>query len=186
MGLMGYVGEAVVDQWLRKKYPASEGFRIIQQVRPAAIPASGGPYVDFAVVRGNDLIALYEVKSQDYIIDKSFKLNDSLLYVWAQSGKELEFGSQVGQRFKGSASTEAYLVLLVGPNKDAIANIGAANLSKIILFSEIWEDLGWELDERQIFDVIGEDVLKVLEILKRPTQGRRVKKAFLQMRSDNS
>ena len=57
---MGYVGEAVVCQWLRHKYPAEDGYEVVSQVRPLGVRATGGSYLDFGVVRGTELIALYE------------------------------------------------------------------------------------------------------------------------------
>ena len=182
IGLMGYVGEAVVCQWLRWKYAAAEGYTVISQVRPVDMPATGGPYLDFGVARGTDLVALYEVKSQDYILDKSFKLNSSLLYLWDHRGEAMEFASQDGRTFQGLPGTEAYLVLLVGPNDGAIANIGAANLSNIFLFSEIWEELGSGFDREWVMAEIGEDIPKVLDILKQPTQGKLINKRFLKLR----
>ena len=75
MGLMGYVGGAVVCQWLRHRCPAEDGYEVVSQVRPLGVRATGGPYLDFGVVKGTELIALYEVKSQDHVLDKSFELN---------------------------------------------------------------------------------------------------------------
>lgn len=135
------------------------------------------------MAKGTELVALYEVKSQDYIIDKSFKLNSSLLYVWSHRGQQLEFASQDGQAFRGSPETEAYLVLLVGPNDSAIANIGQENLSNIILFSEIWEDEGWEIDPEGLMAEIGEDIPKVLSILKEPSLGKLINRRFLELKS---
>ncbi len=183
MGLMGYVGEAVACQWLRGKYPAEDGYTAIHQVKPLGVPATGGPYLDFGVAKGPELVALYEVKSQDYITDKAFKLNSSLLYVWSHRGQLLEFASQDGRAFRGSPETEAYLVLLVGPNEGAIANIGQENLPNIILFSEIWDDPSWEIDREGVMAEIGEDIPKVLGILRRPTQGKRVNRRFLELKS---
>lgn len=180
---MGYVGEAVVGQWLRHKYPREEGYAVVSQVRPVGVPAKGGPYLDFGVVKGGELIVLYEVKSQDYIIDKSFKLNLSLLHVWSHRGEALEFVSQDGLGFQGLPDTEAYVVLLVGPNEGAIANIGNENLSNIVLFSEIWEDDGWELDPNGLMAEIKEDIPKVISILKAPTQGKIINKRFLESKS---
>lgn len=183
MGLMGYVGEAVVCQWLRHKYRANEDRQVVSQVRPLGVRATGGPYLDFGIVRGSDLIALYEVKSQDYILDKSFNLNSSLLYVWSHRGEALEFASQDGRTFRGSTETEAYLVLLVGPNEGAIANIGSENLSNVLLFSEIWTDTAWKMDWGALLAEIGEDIPKVLRILKSPTQGKLINKRFLDLKS---
>ena len=183
IGLMGYVGEAVVCQWLGSKYPPEEGYAVISQLRPVGVPAKGGPYLDFGVVKGGELIVLHEVKSQDYIIDKSFKLNSSLLHVWSHRGEALEFVSQDGRHFQGLPDTAAYLVLLVGPNSGAIAKIGEENLLNIILFSEIWEDEGWELDCNALMAGIKEDIPKVLGILKAPTVGRLINKRFLESKS---
>ena len=68
MGLMGYVGEAVICQWLWQKYPAEEGYKVVHQVKSLGVPATGGPYLDFGVARGTNLVALYEVNTYKLVI----------------------------------------------------------------------------------------------------------------------
>jgi len=183
MGLMGYVGESVVEQWLEFKYPAEQGHRIIRQVKPEDIRATGGPYSDFGVIRDGRLIALYEVKSQDYITDKEFKLNAPIARIWSGEETSVLFKSQEGETFQGGADTEAYLVLLVGPNEGAIENLGRKNLGRVVLFSDVWHELHDGVSEDRIMNEMREDLLKVLYILRNPTQGKEITPAFIRLRA---
>lgn len=173
IGLFGYVGEAVVAQWLDLKY-GTDNTEIVGQVRPLGISPRGGPYLDFAVVQFGTVIALYEIKTQDYIWD--MRVNAGLAYIWQHRGKSLEFKSQVGQRLMGTSCTVAKLVLLVPPNDKGVAHIGQANLPDVILFEEILANLGGQLDIQRIIDWIAEDLTKVIAILKQPTAGRRMQR----------
>jgi len=94
----------------------------------------------------------------------------------------MEFASQDGRTFRGSGATETYLVLLVGPNEGAIANIGATKVPRILLFSEIWEDLGSGFNEDGLMAEIREDIPRVLDVLRRPTQGKLINKRFLNLK----
>jgi hypothetical protein len=183
IGLMGYVGEAVVEQWLKKIHPWNKGFEVVCQIRPLDIPATGGPYIDFGVIKSGNVTHVYEVKSQDFIADKDFRPNPSLRYIWDNRGRRLGFATLDGRQLDGTPKTEAYLVLLAGPNRDAIGNIGLENVSNVLLFSEVWEELGEHFKEMTILKAIGEDLPKVLDTLTRPTQGRRTNKRFLDLKS---
>lgn len=184
MGLMGYVGEAVVGQWLEMRYPAEKGYRVVPQVKPESIRATGGPYSDFGVVKDGRLVALYEVKSQDYITDKDFNLNEPIARIWCGLETSAQFTSQEGETFQGAANPEAYLVLLVGPNEGAIAKLGKRNLRRILLFSDVWRDLHDQVDEDQIIREMREDLSKVLDILRNPTQGKEITPAFIKQREE--
>ena len=91
-GLMGYVGETVVKQWLKLKYSKKQ-YEIIEQIIPVSISAQGGGYLDFGVRRisDNSIVAVYEVKSQDFILGKDFKLNNALDHLWNSKKVEQEF-----------------------------------------------------------------------------------------------
>ena len=130
------------------------------------------------------MIALYEVKSQGYITDKDFKLNEPIAHIWSSTKVSTQFKSQDGETFLGGPETEAYLVLLVGPNEDAISNLGKQNLVRIVLFSDIWQELRNEVSEERITGEMREDLSKVLEILRNPTQGKRVNQAFVRLRAE--
>ncbi|NOR46622.1 MAG: hypothetical protein GQ533_01035 [Methanosarcinaceae archaeon] len=61
VGLRGYIGEAIVKQWLNIKHPEC---RIVSQIMPTEVDGKGGPYLDFGVVRDDDVvIEVYEVKT---------------------------------------------------------------------------------------------------------------------------
>ena len=57
------------------------------------------------------------------------------------------------------------------------------NIGNIILFSEVWQELGHQIDEDDLMGTIEQDVPKVLEILKNPTQGKRINREFFRLRS---
>ena len=97
--LMGYIGEAVVEQWLRKTYQLP-GDSIVFQIMPVGVSRRGGGYLDFGVVRNRFIEAIYEVKSQDYILGRDFPLNAALSYIWNNTGQELEFVTQYGKHIE--------------------------------------------------------------------------------------
>ena len=187
IGLMGYIGEAVVEQWLRIKYQ-SDDYEVVSQIIPSGISRRGGGYLDFGVVRRgeNTVEAVYEVKSQDYIPDKDFSINKALSHIWNHNGPPLEFSTQDRKTYKSCQDTTAFLVLLVGPNEDGRQKIGAENLGNIILFEDVWRDLGNSLSRKELLEVLlgvlEEDVEKVLKILHCPKNGKRVTKEFTEIR----
>jgi len=184
-GLIGYIAEEVVYQWLMQKYQGPT-YQVIRQVMPANCPRRGGGYLDFGVARGEEMVEVYEAKGQDYICDSSFKLNKALLHMWQTQGTVQEFVCQNGPQFKGTAATKGYLVLLAPPNADGIEVIGAANIKSVLLFHDLWVEINSrEMDTTIVQDImrdIPEDVRKVMSILKNPTQGRRLLDKFLKLR----
>lgn len=180
IGLMGYVGEAVVAYWLRRHFPSRE-FEISGQVRPAAVPAKGGPYLDFGVLRNGAVEAVFEVKSQDYIFNGG--VNRSLRFLWKHRGEMVEFVFQDGHRAVGHGRTEAYLVLLVPPNEYGIRDIGKENLGNVVLFEDMWGALGGEpVSKSLLAEQLLEDTEKVLAILHSPNQGGSLREEFLRLR----
>ena len=182
MALMGYVGEAIVEYWLRWKYPVKDGFKIVSQIRPKAVPASGGPYLDFGVCRDGHIQYVYEVKGQDFIIDRSFAINRSLVYIWTANNDLGNFLSQDGDSFAAEDGLRALLVLLAPPNKDGMKKIGRENLKNVILFADIWEELGSLLTADQILRNLEADLHVIIDIFKNPTAGRRLLPRFLKVR----
>lgn len=182
MGLMGYVGEAVVAHWLQHMYPSAQ---IISQIIPTGVPKKGGAYLDFGVINNGHVEAVYEVKSQDYIFDKAFAINQALQFMWNNPERILEFQTQEGKMYSGVPSTKAYIILLVGPNETGIQRIGTNNLKNVILFENIWNDI----EETNIPEIIMRDIQidveKVLAILKSPVNGRRITPLFKLFRDQN-
>ena len=180
IGLMGYVGEAVVSHWLARRHPDAE---IVSQIRPVDVPAKGGPYLDLAVVANGIVEAIFEVKSQDYIWGKDSEVNTSLDFCWRHRRETIEFTLQDERRFSGTPDTQAYLVLLAPPNPDGIEAIGQENLQNVLLFDDLWRTTdAASLSTNTIVEELREDVAKVLEILRQPTQGSRLRKPFLEAR----
>lgn len=179
IGLMGYVGEAVVGQWLERRFPAPQ-YEVVRQVMPVGIPKRGGPYLDYAVVSEGIALGLYEVKSQDIIWE--VEVNLALKYLWANRGQALEFESQDRRHFQGSPATTAWLILLGPPNAKGMELIGHQNLGDVLLFEEIVADLGETLSAESILTMVAEDVPRVLAILRQCMAGKRVKPDFLAQR----
>ncbi|PKK83919.1 MAG: hypothetical protein CVT49_05705 [candidate division Zixibacteria bacterium HGW-Zixibacteria-1] len=171
MGLMGYVGESVVEQWLKKKY-SSPKYTIVRQIMPTAVPKTGGPYLDFAIIKNDKTVeAIYEVKSQHFISGATMKINKSLTHCWIKKGRKLRFQTQDGNIYHGRISTNVFLVLLVVPNEGGRSVIGRANLKYILLFEDIWRELGKSFRKTTILKQIKEDASIVIDILKAPHKG---------------
>lgn len=183
IGLMGYVGEAVVEQWLRHKYPTSE-YKVVAQIIPSEVPKVGGGYLDFGVIRKNVVEAVYEVKSQDYIWGRDSTVNKALLHIWNKKGQLLDFETQEGDKYAGCLNTGAFLVLLVGPNEEGMQKIGEKNLRHIILFQDVWNNLENEFCLENLIANFREDVVKVISTLKQPNCGKHITKSFLELRAN--
>lgn len=183
IGIRGYVGEAVVKEWLDEKFPKSKGYKIVYQIMPEDVPKKGGGYLDFAVVNEDIVNSIYEVKTQDYILDKSFHINDALMFMWNNKGKKIKMITQDKEKYTSDVDTKSYLILLVPPNNDGINNIGLNNLNNILLFEEIFEELGDSLDKAKIRIELIDDLEKEIENLKNPTQGKTLRDDFIKKRN---
>ena len=164
---MGYVGEAVVACWLRKRFPEPE-YEVVSQIKPTAVPASGGPYLVLGILTGGKVEAVFEVKSQDYIFDGGVNL--ALAFLWKHRGEAVEFALQDGPTLMGHEGTSAFLVLLVPPNDYGLDAIGKRNLRNVLLFQDIWKDLGKRFSAASLQSELHADVEKVLGILQRPSK----------------
>ena len=78
IGIRGYVGELIVEQWLRCNFKPNKGYKIVNQIRPKDINARGGPYLDFGVIRKGKVCGIYEVKTQNYPLES---VNNALEHV---------------------------------------------------------------------------------------------------------
>lgn len=57
--IRGYIGESIVRQWLEIKYPEKDGFEIVEEILPSGVPKSGGPYLDFGVIKDGKVVAVF-------------------------------------------------------------------------------------------------------------------------------
>ena len=177
IGIKGYVGERLVEQWLRHQYPPWNNCEIVSQIRPVGCPAKGGPYLDFGVVRNGLVEKIYEVKMQDYIFVGP--LNRALKYIWDRRGKRLQYVTQAGKSYKSAICMEAWLCLLVAPNSYGIQAIGRRNLKRVVLFHEIWNRFKNNLDWGLLAKTFKEDVRTVLTP---PILGKNTIKNFMKLR----
>lgn len=183
-GLKGYVAEAVIEYWLRRKYPPPT-FQIVRQIIPTDVDRRGGGYLDFGVVEDGIVTEVYEVKGQDYIFTKDSEVNKALLHIWQCRGTRLEFITQDGQTFQADEA-KGFLVLLAPPNADWIEKVGRGNIQFVKLFRDIWAEVDSRNDESEIVDGImcdiAADIGEVMEILRNPTQGATKLQRFLELR----
>ena len=183
-GLMGYVGEVVVESWLKAEYP-EPAYSIVYQIKPIDYDVRGGPYLDFGVIKDGKVCAIYEVKSADYIFDGG--INGALDAVWNNPVHDRCYSTQDDPKrhIKADPDLKAYLVLLACPNDKGIAKIRRQNLKQVILFSEVFEYLEKQ-DRADYLEHVHHDFDKrigeVIETLKNPKQGKAKKQEFLRQR----
>ena len=182
-GLKGYVGEAVTEIWLKRRFPGPE-FRVIRQIMPISVDRKGGPYLDVGVAKGSILQEVYEVKTQVYIPDKSFPVNKSLTYIWDHAGEELEYETQDGEKFTGSANTKAFFLVVCPPNRDFIDKVGTKNLQFVRLLRELWHEI--ETDDTELIDSIladmKQDVPAILQVMRDPKAGDTFLQTYFECR----
>jgi len=183
VGLRGFIGELVVQYWLEKKY--NKGFTIVRQIMPEEVDKKGGGYLDFGVINNKqEVVGVYEVKAQDYIQNKGSKINKALRYIWDNQGRILKFITQDKREFIGCKDTTGKLILLVGANDEGIKNIGCANLKNVILFDDILNDNGFEIDIERLKKDLIEHMDVVLNVLKNPVNGKTTTKKFQEKRGN--
>ncbi len=105
----GYLGEELFALFLMNKYPPPE-YTIVRQIRPNGVDSSGGPYLDFAVVKTEMKVvqSLWEIKSYKF---RTIKLNKSLYYMWSLDVTEEIFVTKNGTQYRGNGNiVPAYLV----------------------------------------------------------------------------
>ena len=181
---MGYVGEVVVEYWLKVKYP-EPAYSIVYQIRPIDYHPAGGPYLDFGVIKDGKVHAIYEVKRADYIFDGG--INGALDAIWNNPVRDRCYSTQDDpeHHIKAAPDLNAYLVLLVCPNDKGIEEIRQQNLKQVILFSKVFEDLEKQdgVDYlKYVHDDFDKHVGEVVKILKKPNQGKRIRPEFLRQR----
>lgn len=177
IGLRGYLGEAIVEQWLNIKCPSCT---IESQIIPKGVDKKGGPYLDFGVIKDNNVKEVYEVKTQDYILRKDFHINKSLIYIW--NNKNIEFNVQANKKcFYGSDDLKAYLILLVPPN-DNWLNQNQKYLKYVKLFSEIFNDPTFVLNKEKLYSQTKDDLEKNIEKLRKPENGKNFIDPFFRQR----
>jgi hypothetical protein len=138
IGLRGYIGEEIVFEWL-----SQQGKKVVRQVRPKGFPARGGPYLDFGVILENRLAEVYEVKTQDYALEKE-AINKSLRYIWETAGVRT-FLDQKGAEYP-CENPDARIVLLVKPQKDLAIEL--ERYDRVVYFDKIFRELDEEGEER--------------------------------------
>jgi len=183
MGLMGYIGEQVIEQWIRSKYP-SKKYEVVKQIMPVGIPRAGGPYLDFGVVKKSSKFVekIYEVKSQNFIF--SGPINKALRYIWKHQRRIPQYETQEGNKYQGSHRLEAFLILLVGPNKYGKKAIGEKNLRRVILFQDIWKNSSQWFDFNSLMKNFKTHAKEVKKILQNPGTGKKINQNFLQIRNE--
>ena len=180
--LRGYLGEAVVKQWLNRKYPSEEKYSIVSQIIPRDVPKKGGGYLDFGVIKNEAVVAVYEVKTWDYIFSDN-DLNHALKYLWKNTEKELSFDVQDSVTYSGR-NVKTCLVLLAPPNEKGIQTIGEDNIRNhnVILFADILDELG-DIDVNAIINDIKPLIKKEIENIRKIRTGKTFLPKFNKLRS---
>ncbi len=137
IGIRGYIGELLVEYWLKEVvYANTEDIEIISQVRPAEINPKGGPYIDIGVAQKGLMVSVYEVKTQDYALDKNFKINKALWHLWENPDECNTIICQNRNVYPKHEYFKAYLVLLVPPNQDGRIKL-REYYKNLVFFSKI-------------------------------------------------
>jgi hypothetical protein len=177
--LNGYVGEAIAEYWLRKRFPAHE---LTREILPTGLPPRGGPSIDFGILTNNVVESLYEVKTQDYTFDGKSTPGVGLSFVWSQTGRSLTFKTKDGRIIQSSPSMTSTMICLRPPNAHFLAKIGNHHIKDIMLFQELWADLTEEEAKRAVMDRLQRDICEVLTFLRNPAGSVLQAKAFLELR----
>lgn len=177
IGLRGYLGEAIIEQWLNIKYP---GCTIESQIIPEGVDKKGGPYLDFGVFQDGVVKEIYEVKTQDFIQGKNFHINKALTFIW--ENRNLKFNVQGNSKWiEGADDLKAYLILLVPPN-DNWLNKNQKYLKYVKLFSEIFNDPTFVLNKEKLYSQTKDDLEKNIEKLRKPKNGNKLIEPFFRQR----
>ena len=179
IGIRGYVGELVVYQYLKNKFPENKGYTILKEIIPSNFSQKGGGYLDLAVIYENKIIAIYEVKTQDFIFGKDFYPNPALRHIWQNN--PTQFKDSMNHKFIADKNMKSFLVLLVPPNNQACENIGLKNIKNIILFSDLNIDTFLNLEDIKL--LFQQDLENELSTIKNPRNGKRILKSFLEKRT---
>jgi len=179
VGLRGYIGEAIVKQWLSIKYPEC---KIVSQIMPTEVDGKGGPYLDFGVVKDGVVMGVYEVKTQDYILGKNFHINKALTHIWDSDEKNISFKVQNSKEIlKGADDINAYLILLVPPNDVGLSEIDN-NIQYVKLFCEIFNESAFVVNKEMIYCETKKDIDGNLKILRNPKNGNTLRTHFFEER----
>ena len=177
-GIKGYIGELIVRERLtqRHKIPC---YSIKSQVLPLNVDPRGGPYLDLCVIKGNKIIKIFEVKTQDY---RSDSLNKSLKYLWClEKGKndkyfnikknEKAYVAEADKNYILSSSLKSYLVLMCQPSTDLMLKIKTFH-KNILYLKNDFKTLKNNIGEKRLISVISkqfiEDIYEVFKNIENP------------------
>ena len=110
------------------------------------------------------MLSVYEVKTQDYALDKHFNINKSLRHLWDNPDKNETILSQSGQEYSKHPDFKAYLVLLVPPNADGQSTL-RKNISNILYFSDVISQIPMSDFRRHLTETLTVDAPGDLENL---------------------
>jgi len=191
IGIRGHLGEQIVHIWLKEVVYSGEDYKIVSQIMPDEKDFSkrGGPYLDIAVVKGNKVHAIYEVKTQDY---SALSLNRALVYFWDHHGQIITCKIQNDEiKYETLETTKSYVIVLIAPSQiffkdeekspqkhsmiffhDILKKLDEKGLKYIdLIMSDIRQDVKKELKERweQLFNYYAKNMPKLQdqEIIKR-------------------
>jgi len=167
IGLRGYIGELLVEYWLKEvRYANQPGTETVLQVRPAEIDPKGGPYIDIGVAQNGKMLSVYEIKTQDYALDEHFNVNKALWHLWENPRTNETMISQNKQEYPKHTDFKAYLVLLVPPTQGGRSRL-KDYITNVIFFSEIISETDTDKFQDHLIENLTTDGRKDLKELVR-------------------
>ncbi|GAH20577.1 unnamed protein product [marine sediment metagenome] len=177
IGIKGYLGERIVRQWLENiVYKNEKHLKIVEQIVPLELYSPGGAFLDFGIIKNNKVYDIYEVKAQDYLLDRD-DFNEPLIKMWKKETDYLDFKIQNNDEiFKSSKSVVPTLILLSPPDGNSIRNkLRDFEFQHIIFFSKIFNDFkesDFEISIDKIFEDMKKDIIFEINELQNPKKGK--------------
>lgn len=180
IGIRGYVGERIVEQWLRRRYPPPK-YQLVEQVEFPEVSTSA---IDFGILKRGRLEKIYEVKTQAYNFDEGM-LNKPLKKIWGNPRRKWKYKYFDGKETQtGTEKIKAYLILLQQPSKNGQnKEIKPENFKRVAFFSDIWDGGKNNPNIRLIVKGFKRHLVSTIKALAKLKNGdKKGKKAFLEMR----
>lgn len=170
IGIRGYLGERIVEQWLKQEFKV-DNVEIVQQIIHKGYPLDGGPYLDFGVIKNKKVIAVCEVKTQNFQIDKinkslcdlARKRRENLKFTIQKKGEE-EVVQEGGLYSDGNL--KIILVLLKEPSKKVAKQINELGIEEFY-FEKIIKKLGIKFDIEKINGEALKDIKEEINFIKK-------------------
>ncbi len=156
-GLKGYIGEVIVYEWLKQKYK-SPSYLIASQIVPCNLDKRTS--IDFGVIKGNEVIEVYEVKTHEDYNHYAVDLNKGVKYLLelAKGNNGRYFNKNKCEqlyveenkkkiKYKISSKIKIYIVFMLPPHDDVYTALARHNKNnKVYILKKILS----KLDDRKV------------------------------------